>query len=77
MTEKKEIWKEKAKPRKLEEITAPALSALETESEPTYEYLVSLVKDGSLERHQTKGKIVRIADDILKKLLGDVISNEN
>jgi hypothetical protein len=59
-----------SKPRNLEEITASALSKLKTENEAAYENLVALIREGCLERHQTKGKIVQMSDELLKELRG-------
>lgn len=77
ITEEKEDPKKKTKARNLKEITAPALSTLKTENEAAYKHLVALIKDGSLERYQTKGKIVRMSDELLTKLRETITNNED
>jgi hypothetical protein len=76
ITKEKEPGKKNFKARNLEEITMPALSKLKTENEAAYEHLIALVREGYLERHQTKGKIVQISDALLTKLRGN-INNED
>lgn len=61
--------------KSLDEICAPALTNLKTESKNAYEHLTSLLKEGFLNRHQTKGNINQASDQLLLKLRGE--NNEN
>jgi hypothetical protein len=56
--------------KSLEEIISSDLSELDSHSKEAGEYLASLVRNGSLERHQTKGDITKIAEELLQKLRG-------
>ena len=55
----------------LEEIVVLALSEMNLHSKEVYEYLVSLARNESLEKHQTEGNIIKFAENLLKKLRGD------
>lgn len=54
--------------KSLEEIICLASSGLKSHSREARGYLISLAKDGSLEQHQTRGNITKLADDLLQKL---------
>lgn len=54
----------------LEKIIYLASSDLNLLGSEASEYLISLAKDGSLEQHQTKGSITKLADELLQKLRG-------
>ena len=56
--------------KSLEEIISSDLSELDSHSKEAGEYLASLARNGSLERHQTKGDITKIAEELLQKLRG-------
>lgn len=54
--------------KSLEEIICLASSGLNSHSREVRRYLISLAKDGSLEQHQTRGDITKLADELLQKL---------
>lgn len=56
--------------KNLDEIISPALSELDSQSSEVSRYLISLAKDGSLEQHQTKGSITKLAEKLLQILEG-------
>jgi len=54
--------------KSLEETISPALSELSSHSSEACRYLISLAKNGSLEQHQTKGRIMGVAGKLLRML---------
>jgi hypothetical protein len=74
--EKKESGSQKkAAIKTLDEICEPALSNLNVESKDACKHLASLMKEGTLSHHLTKGSINQAADQLLSKLRGK--NNEN
>jgi len=57
--------------KSLEEIISPALSELDSHSGEVCKYLISLAKNGSFEKHQTKGSIAELAEKLLRMLEGE------
>lgn len=54
--------------RSLEEIIGSALSELSSQSSEASRYLISLAKNNSLEKHQTRRNIAEMAEELLRKL---------
>lgn len=54
--------------RGLEEIIGSALSELSSQSSEASRYLISLAKNSSLEKHQTRRNIAEMAEELLRKL---------
>jgi hypothetical protein len=72
---KAELAKKVVVAKTLDEICEPTLTNLKTESTNAYEHLASLLKEGFLNHHQTKGNINQASDLLLSKLRGE--NNEN
>ena len=62
--------KESSDETSLDKIIDSASSDLSSLSPEARNYLISLAKNGSLEQHQTKGNITKLADELLQKLRG-------
>lgn len=60
--------RKKFEEKSLEEIISSALSELSSQSNEASRYLVSLAKNGSLEKHQTRGNVAEMAEELLRKL---------
>lgn len=57
--------------KSLEEIISSALSELSSQSNEASTYIISLAKNGSLEKHQTRGNVAEMAKELLHKLRGE------
>jgi hypothetical protein len=69
---KKSLSAGKQSSRNLAELIRSLSSELEFHNEKVVNYLSSMAQNGSLETHQTKGNIAKIADQLLEKVRGDV-----